>query len=238
MRYNSTVPRPWTTLAHADTDEGRMTLMRRGDEFLIRMRRYILMSSRNHRSEKMLGQAACDALGHRKAPRLLVAGLGMGFTLRAVLDELPSNARVDVAELNPVVVEWCRGPLRTLTDGAVDDPRVEVRVTDVRRLIAAAASHGPAYDAVVLDLYQGTHDANSERGHPFYGRRALERTRRALTDGGVLAVWTEYADRGFEERLDAVGFNVERRRTGKGGPRYVVYLGRKVPRKRAAPSTR
>jgi hypothetical protein len=224
--YNDTMPRPWTTLAAADTDEGTMTLMQRGEELIIRMPSYILMSSHSHLSEAALGRTACTNLGNRKTPRVLIAGLGMGFTLKAALDVLPQNAKVTVAELNPIIVEWCRGPLSELTDMAITDPRVDIRVTDVARLIGSAAATGPRYDAIVLDLYQGTHDANIDPEHPFYGRRAVERTRRALTDDGIFAVWTEHADRPFEARLRSTGFTVQRTRPGKGGPRYVVYLAR------------
>lgn len=203
-----------------------MSLMQRGDEFVIRMPSYILMSSHSHLSEAALGRSACQALGSRSAPRVLVAGLGMGFTLKAALDVLGPDARVTVAELNPIIVEWCRGPLAELTDMSINDPRVDLHVDDVSRLITRAARKGPQYDAIVLDLYQGTHDANIDPEHPFYGRSAVQTTRRALTRDGVFAVWTEHPDRQFEERLRSSGFSVERTRPGKGGPRYVVYLAR------------
>ena len=203
--------------------------MRQGDEFIINMTDYVLMNSRWNLSEIALGRNACAALGLGRAPRVLVSGLGMGITLRAVLDGLPGGARVTVAELNPVVVEWCRGPLADLTDFAVADLRVDLQVIDVAKLIGAAARKGPKFDAIVLDLYQGTHDANSEPDHPFYGRRALETTRLALDDAGVLAVWTEHPDRRFEDRLEVVGFSFERTRHGKGGPHHAVYVAQKAP---------
>ena len=215
-----------------------MTLMRLGEsEFIIRMDDYILMSSHNHATEHRLGEGAGQAVGTRPRPRLLVAGLGMGFTLRAALDELPEAAEVVVAELNPVVVEWCRGPLAPLTGAAIDDPRVRVQVKDVAKLISAAAHQGPRYDAIVLDLYQGTHDANTDRDHPFFGRAALERTSQALTAEGVFAVWSEHPDQGFERRLQKVGFAVERLRLPKGAPRHAVYVALKQ-RKRAARQVR
>jgi spermidine synthase len=222
------MPRPWRTVDDEVTDEGTMILLQRGeDEFVIRMDHYILMTSDYSLSEVELGRLGCEALTRRRAPRVMVAGLGMGFTLRAALDALPGDATVVVVELNPVVADWCRGPMARLSRHALDDPRVELRFSDVARVIADAARHGPKYDAIVLDLYQGTHDANDDPRHPFYGRAALDTTRRALNPGGVLAVWTEHRDPRFEQRLRRAGFtDVERHEPGSGGQRHAVNLAR------------
>lgn len=207
-----------------------MTLMcRGGEDYLIRMETYILMTSEFHITETNLGATACAAIADRPRPRVLIGGLGMAYTLRAALDVLPADARVRVAELNPAVDHWCRTHLAALTDSSVTDPRVTVEITDVARPIKAAAKGDcPPFDAIVLDLYQGTDDANHDPDHPFFGAAALERSRRALTDGGVLGVWTETPDGAFEKRLDSVGFDVVRTRPGKGGPYHAVYLARKV----------
>ena len=117
----------------------------------------------------------------------------MGFTLRAALDLLPPDARVVVVDLNPVVVDWCRGPLAALTGDALADRRVTVRVDDVARVIAG--SDPGAWDAIVLDLYEGPHQATNRPGDPLYGTRALERSRPTLRPGGVLAIWSEEPDR-------------------------------------------
>ncbi len=219
--------RAWTAIDDEVTDEGTMILLQRGeDEFIIRMDHYTLMTSEYHLSEVELGRAACRAL-ETQSPRVLVAGLGMGFTLRAALDSLPTAARVVVCELTPVVADWCRGPLARLSGDALSDPRVELVIGDVRGRIAEAARDATPYDAIVLDLYQGTHDANDDPRHPYYGRRALETTRKALTPRGVLGVWTEEADRRFEERLRKLRFTVERLLPDTGGPRHVVYVARK-----------
>ncbi len=225
---------PWRTLDTAETDEGLMTLMQRGGrEFIIKMEHFILMNSRLNLTEVALAGSACEVLGTRRQAKLLIGGLGMAFTLRAALDGLSPDARVTVAEINPVVERWCRGPLRSLTDGAVEDPSVEVRIGDVAQVIAQAARERGVYDAIVLDLYQGTHDANDDPEDPFYGRKALETTREALRDDGVFAVWTEFADPAFEKRLAAVGFECRRTSPGKGGPRHIVYLATKVGEKRS-----
>lgn len=221
--------RPWQTLDRVPTAEGPLELRRRGDdEFLITVGGRVLMASRAHRSEAVLAAAACARLAGRARPRVLVGGLGMGFTLRAALDALPAAARVVVAELTPAVVEWCRGPLAALTGGAVADPRVTVEIADVVAVIARAGSPSGGgharFDAILLDLYEGPREASGGDRDPVYGRKALETARAALAPAGVLAVWSEDPDTAFERRLAAAGFTVERRRPRGGGPRHVVYL--------------
>ena len=216
--------RPWETLDRRDTPDGELELRRRGpDDFLILVGGRVLMNSRECRSEQVLGVAGCRDVG--PDARVLVGGLGMGLTLRAVLDTVSSTARVDVAELHPVVGEWCRGPLAELTDGAVLDPRVSLEITDVADWIAAAPKGH--YDAIVLDLFEGPHAKTNADSDPLYGRRAIDRTWRALARGGVMAVWAEAPERAFEARLVKRGFRVESERPGKGGYRHWVVLARK-----------
>jgi spermidine synthase len=223
------VTRPWETLDTVETEEGRLELRRRGErDFLITVGGRVLMNSAWHRSEIAVAQLACRRIAGRPRPRVLIGGLGMGFTLRAALDELPRAARVTVGEIEPAVVRWCRGPLAGLTRQAVDDPRVEIALGDVARMIAGvAAAAGPdteRFDAIVLDLYEGPRTATQAREDPFWGPAALRRTRQALAPGGVLSVWSEDPDAAFEKRLTAAGFRVERRRPESGGPRHAVYL--------------
>lgn len=218
--------RPWKTLDTVPTDEGRLELRQRGEEeFHILVAGRVLMASAAHLSEAELATAACERVADRARPRVLIGGLGMGYTLRAALDALPPAARVVVAELNPVVVRWCRGPLAELTGRAVEDPRVTVEVADVaERIRRAAAGGAERFDAIVLDLYEGPREAYGGAADPFFGDRAVATTRRALTPGGVFAVWSEDPDAAFERRLATHGFRVERRRPRSGGPRHVVYL--------------
>jgi spermidine synthase len=147
----------------------------------------------------------------------------MGYTLRAALDQLSPTARVTVVELNPDVVAWCRGPLASLTDGAVADPRVTVVVGDVAAFIAMAARG--SCDVILLDLYEGPHAATQGADDPLYGPTALARAHAALATGGVLAVWSEEADRAFELRLAQARFRVHKQRAGGGGRAHLVYLG-------------
>lgn len=223
---------PWKTIDSVPTGEGVLELRQRGErDFLITVGGLVLMNSLAHRSEVALGHLACGHLQQHAAPRVLVGGLGMGYTLKAVLDALPASGRVVVAELNPVVLDWCRGPLAHLTDGAAADPRVSVEIVDVARLIRryAGDGRGEGFDAVILDLYRGPHAQSHKRDDPLYGSRAIEFTRAVLKPGGVFAVWGENYDAGFDKRLVAAGFAVTSERPGRGGLRHVVYVARLQP---------
>jgi spermidine synthase len=215
---------PWRTVDSVATPEGRLELRQRGDgSALITVDGRVLMTSAAHRSETALAQLACASLAGRARAHVLLGGLGMGYTLRATLDELAPAARVTVVELNPIVVSWCRGPLAALTGEALADRRVKVVVADVARVIAAAPA--AAYDAIVLDLYEGPHQATNRAADPLYGRAALERAAKALRPGGLLAVWSEEPDRPFEARLAAAGFKVQSHVRGRGGRAHTIYLG-------------
>jgi spermidine synthase len=215
--------RPWETLDAATTPDGRLELRRRGArEFLITIDGRVLMNSAASLSEIALGRLACAAIADRAAPHVLIGGLGMACTLRACLDALPAPATVLVAELNEVVVRWCReGPLAELTARAALDPRVEVRVGDVAAAIASARDR---FDAVILDLYEGP-NPGTPREHPHYGQVALANAHAALRPGGVFALWSEEPNPAFEKHLGRAGFRVRTERPGHGGRRHVVYLG-------------
>jgi spermidine synthase len=219
---------PWKIIDSVSTeDEGTLQLRQRGArDFLITIGTQVLMNSAAHRSEVALGQLACAPLRDKSQPRVLVGGLGMGFTLRSVLDHLPATAQVVVAELNPVVVQWCQGPLAVLTNCVVNDPRVTVEIGDVAALIKrSAVSVGEAgFDAIVLDLYRGPHFYADAENDPLYGNKAIQAARQALKAGGILAVWGENYDERFEQRLHKAGFFVTVQRPGKGGLRHAVFL--------------
>lgn len=219
--------RPWTTLATVPTPEGPLELRQRGDaDFLIVIGGRVLMNSHARSSEEQLSRLALGALRTRAGARVLIGGLGMGFTLRAALDALPPDGRVTVAELNPVVVDWCRGPLGPPTARAVDDPRVRLEIVDVARLIADARP--ASLDAIILDLYEGPFDELQGRTDPFYSAGALARQRLALVPGGVLAVWAEAEDAPYAARLAAAGFEVTVHPIPSGAECHVVYLGRRL----------
>jgi spermidine synthase len=221
--------KPWQTIDKIDKEDNVLELRKRGDrDYLLLVNGRVLMNSSANRSEVALGEQACRLVADRPKPRVLVGGLGMGFTLRAALDALPGSAQVVVAELDPAVVTWCRGPLADLTQCAVNDPRVTVETDDVAAVIIAASRKGAErYDAIVIDLYVGPSVDSDEHFDPYYGSHALQMTAHALTPGGIFAVWGENPDAAFEKRLVAAGFTFERLRPGRGGLRHVVYIAQK-----------
>ncbi|MGE0551123.1 MAG: spermidine synthase [Kofleriaceae bacterium] len=214
---------PWKTLETVATKEGALQLRQRAErEFLIVIDGRVLMTSKERRSEEALASLACRSIATRREPRVLIGGLGMAYTLRAALDALPAQAHVVVAELTPEVERWCRGPLATLTDHAVADPRVQIVIGDVSEQIARARPG--SYDAILLDLYEGPHAATQTSHDPFYGAAALANSHAALRRDGVLAVWSEDADDPFLRRFRAAKFAVTTHRLGSSRT-HVVYLG-------------
>ncbi len=219
---------PWKVLDQFTTeDEGVLELRQRGEgDFLITLGPQVLMNSKSQRSEMALGKLGCQSLKNHPAPRVLVGGLGMAITLRAVLDQLPETAEVVVAELNPVIHQWCLGPLAELTGGATSDPRVTVEIGDVAELIKKSPKN--QFDAVILDLYRGPGPQTDRLKDPFYGSQAIAHTLAALKPGGTFAIWGENPDSGFERRLTSGGFTVRCERPGKGGYRHAVWVATKT----------
>jgi len=221
--------KPWQTIDKTDHGDNVLELRKRGDrDFLLLVNGRVLMNSSANRSEVALGEQACRLVAGRGQPRVLIGGLGMGFTLRAALDALPGSAQVVVAELDPVIVTWCRGPLAGLTQNAVWDPRVTVETDDVAAvIISASLKNAKRFDAIIIDLYVGPGADTDPHYDPFYGSLALSTTAEALSAGGVFAIWGENPDTAFEQRLVAAGFTIERLRPGRGGLRHVVYVAKK-----------
>jgi spermidine synthase len=215
----------WQTIATIGTPEGVLELRRRRDDWLMVIDGRVLMNSFSRSSEEQLSQLALERLGAQPANRVLSAGLGMGFTLRALLDHAPNTARITVAELNPVVVDWCRGPLAAATDEALRDPRVRVEIADVAEVIAKAAPG--SFDLILLDLYEGPNTATQAADDPFYSAAALQRLHRALAPGGVAGIWSEDADAPFSKRFTSAGFAVTKHSLKSGASRHVVYLGQR-----------
>ncbi|MEO5587302.1 MAG: spermidine synthase [Novosphingobium sp.] len=208
----------------------KLELYAHGRDFMIVLQRNELMSTRMRGSEEALATMALERLeGRRPAARLLIGGYGMGFTLRATLANLGPKAHVTVAELVPEIVEWARGPMAELTAGCLDDPRVLLRPGDVADAIASATN---AYDAILLDVDNGPDGLVRDENDRIYSRSGLQAAKRALTPGGVLAVWSAGPDKAFAGRLARAGFVVDEvqvsaRGNGKG-PKHVIWFARKA----------
>lgn len=219
--------KPWTQLDAAPIPGGgTLKLMRRGeDEFSITLGHNELMNSRLRGSEEALATLAIERIAHRPKPRLLIGGLGMGFTLRAALAALPAEAELTVAELIPAVVAWARGPLAPIFAGCLDDPRVAVLEADVATLIREESGR---YDAILLDVDNGPDGLMVEANDRLYDDAGLSCAKAALRPGGVLAVWSAGPDRSFTQRLRHAGLAVEERmvraRAGSGGAKHMIWL--------------
>ena len=222
---------PWKIVDQFITqDEGTLELRQRGKkDFIITLGTQVLMNSMAQRSEIALGKLGVNHLKNHPSPRVLVGGLGMGITLRAILDSLAGTAEVVVWELNPKICQWCQGPLSDLTDGAVMDPRVCVETGNVVQGIRKASQGNSKgrFDAIILDLYRGPHSRTDKKNDPVYGSRAIAHTSKALNPGGIFAVWGEDHDEGFMKRLAREEFSVEFKRPGKGGYSHAVFLAAK-----------
>ena len=219
----------WVQLAAATVpgDGGELRLMQRGTEYSIMAGATELMNSRLSGSEQALATLVCDRLVDRPAAHILIGGFGMGFTLRAALEHLGPKARVTVGELVPAVIAWARGPMAHLSGDCLKDPRLTVREGDVADLIGSA---GRAYDAILLDVDNGPEGLSRPANDRLYDAQGLAAARRALTPGGILAVWSSAPDRDFTRRLAKAGFKVEEipvRATGKRGARHVIWLATK-----------
>lgn len=217
---------PWIELDTAPVpDGGTLKLMQRGTEFWIMAGTNPLMTSRQSGSEEALATLAFARLGDRPRPRLLIGGLGMGFTLRAALAIAPPGAEIVVAEIVPAVVAWARGPLAPVFAGCLDDPRVRIQQADVAAVIARAPRR---WDAILLDVDNGPEGLSRAGNDRLYTAAGLRAQKAALAPGGVLAVWSAHPDAAFARRLAAAGFAVTeekvRARGRSGGARHLVWL--------------
>jgi spermidine synthase len=205
---------------------GELRLMQRGAEFSIMAERgNELMNSRVYGSEELLGTMAAAKIRDRRSPNVLIGGLGMGFTLRAVLGELPKGAQITVAEIVPKVVEWARGPLADVVGGSLDDRRVKIHSGDVGELIAQSDGD---WDAILLDVDNGPDGLTRTANDSLYDAAGLARAKKALSRGGVLGVWSAGPQLGFAPRLRRAGFRTEenqvRSNGARKGARHVIWI--------------
>jgi spermidine synthase len=217
--------KPWIRIGEASAPDGTvLTLQSRDGGFLLLAGGKPLMSSDQHGSEDALATLACRRLAPVPAPRVLIGGLGMGFTLRAALDVLPAAATVVVAELVPAVVGWNRGPLGPLAGHPLDDGRVRVEETDVA---VAVRSNLATFDAVLLDVDNGSDALTTSTNGWLYSDAGINAIRAALTANGVLAMWLASEDRRLARRLRQHGFAVDIERVRgrlERGQRHTILL--------------
>jgi spermidine synthase len=218
---------PWlqsdsTRVPGADVE---LRLMRRGADFSMMLGANELMNSRLSGSEEALATLACRRIETVKAPHLLIGGLGMGFTLRAALAVLGSQARITVAELVPAVIAWAEGPMADLFGDSLTDPRATVLNADV---VAVIGSHASAFDAILLDVDNGPEGLIRKANDALYDLKGLKAIRRALRPKGVLAVWSSGPNASFSKRLREAGFAVNevavRATTKRSGARHVIWF--------------
>jgi spermidine synthase len=204
----------------------QMELIRRRHEVVIRVDDRELMCNRVHGSEDALADLACDRVGDRPEARILVGGLGMGFTLAAALRRVGPEARVVVAELVPGVVKWNRGVLGEAAGHPLDDPRASVHEGDVGEVIRASTD---AWDAILLDVDNGPVGLTRDTNSWLYSPEGLDAAYSALRVGGVLGVWSAAPDKAFTRRVERAGFDVApvkvRARGAKGGSVHIIWIG-------------
>ena len=186
------------------------------------------MNSRVHSSEDKLAELACARIANHPGPRVLIGGLGMGFTLATALHRLGAAAKVIVAELVPAVVAWNRGPLGDLAGRPLADHRVMIREVDVAQILKQEHQH---YDAIVLDVDNGPEGLILKSNNWLYTPAGLDATFAALRPGGVLAIWSAAPDRVFVQRLRRAGFKVEevplRARGSRGGRLHAIWIAQR-----------
>jgi spermidine synthase len=219
---------PWELIDSTEVPGGGdMTLHRRGSEFVIRVNGEELMSSRRHGSEEVLAELGCAGLSGKKEPRVLIGGLGMGFTLAEALTRLPAGAQVVVAELVPAVIEWNKGPLADLSGHAMDDRRVSIRCGDATGIIREEKG---SFDAILLDVDNGPAGLTRDSNNWLYSASGLAAACSALRPGGIAAVWSAGPDDRFTARMSGAGFRVEqvkvKARRHKGS-RHIIWVGQK-----------
>ena len=222
--------KPWHLIGRAQTPGGgaELVLYQRDQEFSLQADNMELMNSRIYGSEEAMAKLACQNLAKRPKVRVLIGGLGMGYSVRTALDILREDARVVVAELVPAVIEWNRGVLADLADRPLDDRRTEVHEADVIELITAAKG---TYDAIMLDVDNGPEAMVSKGNNWLYSPQGLTASYKALRRGGVLAIWSADSQPAFVRRLRRARFEVDevkvRARGGskrRGGAHHVVWV--------------
>jgi len=214
-------------LARAFTPEGdELTLRQRDEEFEIRFNGWEVMSNRGSLSEKTLARLVCEGLGRRSA-RILIGGLGMGYTVRAALDAVSPHSRVIVSELVPAVIDWNRGPLASPARRPLEDRRIEVRSGSVIDILSVSQH---SFDGIILDVDNGPEAVLYRPNRFLYSAGGLELVKGALAVDGAIGVWSADRSIAFENALSDAGFKWRRvavdARGNDGGPEHTIYIAR------------
>ncbi len=222
--------KPHITLAEIKTPEGqRLTLQEHDGRYAIRLEGQALMESSLSASEVQLGELATAHLTRTGPGRVLIGGLGLGFTLKSVLARVGPKASVVVTELIPAVLAWNRSFLRGLNGALLDDRRVTCVAGDVAKVLARTLK--PEYDAIILDIDNGPEAMVRRHNRQLYESVGLQRVVAALKPGGKAAFWSAGADRAFEKRMTAAGLGVEvvaaRLHPGARRAAATIYVGTK-----------
>ena len=200
--------KPTIKLATTTTpDGGKMELFQHDHDFSIMINGLELMNSRQHESEQELARLGCAHLSDRKAPCVLIGGLGMGYTLRQALEILNPDARVVVSELIPAIVDWNREYLRELNGPSLDDERTSIITGDIFQLILHSID---TFDAILLDVDNGPRPLTDSGNERLYSRSGIEAFRYALREQGILAIWSTRPSKAFEKILMSCRFHVRR----------------------------
>jgi len=218
----------WICLGEAPIPDSRqsLSLYQGKDDFFIKISSVggELMTTRKHGSEDALGALPCQRLSNPETARVLIGGLGMGFTLAAVLKEVGPAAEVTVAELIPEVVEWNRGPLGERSGYPLNDPRSRVHIGDVTKLLRRRSIR---YDVIALDVDNGPEGLTQKSNDWLYSTSGIVAAQESLTPDGILAYWSAGPDQAFHDRLRRCGFLVEEKSVfahGKKGARHTIWL--------------
>jgi spermidine synthase len=215
----------WNNIDQARTPDGKTVSLHEHDgSYFIRVDGVSLMSTRQHASEERIAELACARLNGNSGARVLIGGLGFGFTLRAALRALAPDATVVVVEILGAVIEWNRNPEYPLAGDALADSRVTVLHRDVGEVIRAGRG---GFDSIILDVDNGPDALSTSGNQQLYAGAGLKQVRAALRPEGCAAFWSAAPDPAFEKLLTGAGFDVEVhscRSLGKSGRRYTIFL--------------
>jgi spermidine synthase len=211
--------KPFETLARHTSPAGHtLTLHHRDGDYFVHLDGEELMATHSPDSERALATLACRDLGPR--PRVLIGGLGLGYTLRAALDVLPEDAEVVVAELFACVIDWNRTIVPDLQGGALTSPRTRIRNVDVWREI----QRGGPWDSILLDVDNGPEAPCLEINSRLYDRRGLGAIRKALAPRGVVAFWSAQRNERFLKTVRKSGFVTRCHSVKGGGVRHQIFV--------------